>query len=420
MIERSDGSQRPTASRILPAHSTATDFGHPMTIPPNPTAPALRFIPVSRQRSLAGRYFPWVRWLAIAVFTWAFLGWLNETWIFAFDSPWWLDRYTECALILVFGLWRIRAEKNPYSRRRLIIIVVNVTVLWWWIPALFPFVEPYVGYLGWLPVFPSLHTPGTLTFFLVMVAVFLFGRRIICGFNCPCVGIREVVGFPFRHADHVPRGPRAWSLRRIKWLWFVLYLGAMLAMLRPANAATSAYLGLFALAVGVTYYGSMPLSPWLGNRGYCRFLCPFGATFGLLNKVGPFRIDYDPSGCIQCDRCLRVCDMGIPVWHLGAQSGAIKTAECMGCGRCVSECPTQSLAFHDIRNLLHRSLRQNGDRLRQLAGFNNHANRWQWAAYGLLLGMALALGGYFSSQVGTGNELISQLATLCGLGPAQL
>ncbi|GAB0058112.1 hypothetical protein SIID45300_02456 [Candidatus Magnetaquicoccaceae bacterium FCR-1] len=376
----------------------------------------LRCMPANQQRSQAGRYAWWVKALSWVAFGWAFLGWLNETWFFKFDSPLWLNRYTESALILAFGLWRIVAEKNPYTRRRLIILVANVTVLWWLIPWVWPFIEPHVGYLAGLPAFPSLHTPGTITFFLVLLAVFLFGRRVICGFNCPCVAIREVVGFPFRHADHVPRSPWAWRLRHLKWFWFALYLGAMWAVMQPANNSTSAYLGFFGLMVGLPYFITFLLSPWIGNRGYCRFLCPFGATFGLLNKVGQFRIDYRADPCIQCGKCEKVCDMSIPVWRMGAANqGVVNTTECMGCGRCITECPTGSLAFHDVRNRIFPGLHQDRKHLLRRTEWKRSAVRWRSVGYVLVLAWVLVEAIHHANQVGTLNELPARMGALCGL-----
>ncbi|MBF0098056.1 MAG: 4Fe-4S binding protein [Magnetococcales bacterium] len=374
-----------------------------------------RCMPANQQRSLAGRYPLWIKGLSLLAFAWAFLGWLNETWFFQFNNPIWLNRYTEYVIILIFGIWRIVAEKNPYSRKRLIILVANVTVLWWLIPWSFPFIEPYVGYLGVLPAFPSLHTPGTLTFFLVLGAVFLFGRRVICGWNCPCVSIREVVGFPFRQADHVPRGPWAWRLRHLKWFWLALYLGAMWAMLRPANNTTTAYLGFFGLMVALPYFLTFFLAPWIGNRSYCRYLCPYGATFGVLNRVGSFQIDYNKDSCIQCGLCEKVCDMGIPVWHMGAETGKVDTSECMGCGRCITECPSKSLAFHDVRNLLFPRLHQDREWLRGLVDWQRSGTRWRTALFALVLAGALAGAWHYSGRIGSGAELINNLGTLCGL-----
>lgn len=315
-----------------------------------------------RQDTLASRYSRWVRLLAMAAFTLAFLGWLNESWLFLWDSPIWLNRYTEYALILGFGLWRIWAEKNPYTRRRLLILVGVVTGVWWLIPWLNPFFEPYLGYLWTQPVFPALHTPGTLSFLLVLTLVLLFGRRVICGFGCPCVGIRETVGFAWR--DRTLRGTWVWRLRHVKWLFFVWYMGVLVATQFPPTGWTVGLVGGFGLVVGLTYFGSFFLVPWTGNRFYCRYLCPYGATFGLLNHAGFYGIQMDPARCVDCRRCEAACDMGIPVARQGQASGRVTGLEdCMGCARCVLACPTDALALRDLRDHLWPARRRDASGL---------------------------------------------------------
>jgi glutamate synthase (NADPH/NADH) small chain len=314
------------------------------------------------QDTLPGRYPWWVMALSMAAFTLAFIGWLNESWLYLFESPIWLNRYTEYAVILAFGLWRIRAEKNPYTRKRLIILVTVVTVFWWLIPWLMPMLEPFVGYVWSQPVFPALHTPGTLTFFLTLLLVFLFGRRIICGFGCPCVGIRETVGFPFRRFSL--RGDWAWRLRHTKWFFFIWYVGVMVSTQFPPNTWTATLVGMFGMVVGLTYFGTFFITPITGNRFYCRYLCPFGATFGLLNHAGFYKIEMNPEQCIDCRRCEQACDMGIPVWQQGKSSGEVTGLEdCMGCARCIISCPTDALAIRDIRNLFNPGLRQDASYL---------------------------------------------------------
>jgi len=314
------------------------------------------------QDSLAARYPAWVRALVMAAFALAFLGWLNESWLFLWESPIWLNHYTEYAIILAFGLWRIRAERNGYTRRRLIILVAVVTVMWWLIPWLTPFFEPYVGYLWSQPVFPALHTPGTLSFLLVLSLVFLFGRRVICGLGCPCVGIRETVGFAYR--GKTLRGPWVWRLRHVKWLFFVWYVAVMVATQFPPSTWTVSLAGAFGLTVGLTYFGSFFLVPLTGNRFYCRYLCPYGATFGLLNHAGFYGVEMDAGRCIDCRRCEQACDMGIPVWEQGKAHGRITGREdCMGCGRCVVSCPTDALAIRDVRSLFRTAVRRDATRL---------------------------------------------------------
>ncbi len=366
-----------------------------------------------RQLSLAGRYAPWVQLLSLCAFSLAFLGWFNESYLFWWDTPIWLNRYTEYVIILMFGIWRIGAERNPYTRKRLIVLVSCVTVLWWLIPWAFPFFEPYVGFLGAQPVFPAIHTPGTVTFFLVLGAVFLFGRRVICGWNCPCVGIRETVGFPFRHVT--PRGKWAWRLRHTKWFFFILYVIAGAAVILPLNSWTATFLGVFGMLVVLPYFASMLLSPVIGNRGYCRYLCPYGATFGALNRVGFFRIDFDPETCNDCGVCSQVCDMGIPVLELGRRKGKIDVADCMGCGRCATECTKNSLAFIDVRSAVNPAVARSRDRLRTWAEQKTAVRGWQPWAFAAIMIFALAGGWWFSEAVGSPGELPTKIwaATLC-------
>jgi glutamate synthase (NADPH/NADH) small chain len=316
----------------------------------------------SKQDSMPARYGLGVQVLSMAAFTLAFFGWLNEAWLYWFENPIWLNRYTEYAIILAFGLWRIHAEQNPYTRKRLIILVAMVTVFWWLIPWLYPFYEPYVGFLWAQPVFPSLHVPGTVTFFLILALVFLFGRRVICGFNCPCVGVRETVGFAFR--DRTLRSDWTWRLRHSKWFIFVYYVAVMVVVQFPPNSWTVSFVGGFYLIVGLTYFGTFFIAPLVGNRFYCRYLCPYGATFGLLNHAGFYGIKMKQDQCIDCQRCEQVCDMGIPVWRQGQASGQVTALEdCMGCARCVVSCPTDALEIQDVRNLFRPSLKQNASYL---------------------------------------------------------
>lgn len=370
-------------------------------------------LPPSRQRSLAGRYSPAVGAICLGAFVLAFLGWLNDSYLFLWESPLWLNRYTEYVIILAFGVWRIAAERNPYTRNRLMALVACVTVLWWLIPWAFPFIEPYMGFLGAQPTFPSLHTPGTLTFFLVLAAVALFGRRVICGWNCPCVGIRETVGFAFRHCT--PRSARAWRWRHTKWIFFALYVVAGMAVMMPLNSWSASYLGVFGMLVVLPYFASMVLSPVIGNRGYCRYLCPYGATFGLLNKVGFYRVDFDANTCNDCGLCNQVCDMGIPVLDLGRKTGKIDVADCMGCGRCVTECPKHSLAFHDVRSVLSPAVVRNRARLRDWATGKLPAATVHAWIFASLLALSLAASWWYSAAVGGPDELSLNMlsASLC-------
>jgi len=283
------------------------------------------------------------------------------------DAPLWLSRWTEYAVILVFGVWRVLAERNSYTRKRLVFLISAVAVFWWIIPDYLRLPEPYVGALPGQPIFPQIHTPGTLTFFGMLLLVLLFGRRVVCGWSCPCVGIRETVGFAFR--EKTLRSDRAWNWRYSKWSFFALYMTAFALIMFSATAYVSPFYSGFLALVGATYFGSFFIAPLTGNRFYCRYLCPYGATFGLLNHIGYYGIRMDKDACVDCRRCEQVCDMGIPVWQQGKDHGRVTGLEdCMGCGRCVVSCPTDALEFRDVRNEFLPKLRMDGSYLLQRSG----------------------------------------------------
>jgi len=302
--------------------------------------------------------------LAFAYVVFAFI---NERFLHWFlngdgEAPIWLSHWTEYAIILAFGIWRTLAEKNAYTRKRLGFLTFAVAIFWWAIPDFLRLPEPHMGTLPGQAIFPQIHAPGTLTFFGILLLVLLFGRRIVCGWNCPCVGIRETVGFAFR--EKTPRSDTAWHWRYTKWFFFALYMIVFVLVMFSGTAYVSPVYSGFLALVGVTYFGSFFIAPLTGNRFYCRFLCPYGATFGLLNHIGFYGIRMDTEACIDCSLCEQVCDMGIPVSRQGQEFGRVTGLEdCMGCGRCIVACPTDALEFRDVRNEFFPKLRMDGSHL---------------------------------------------------------
>ena len=283
------------------------------------------------------------------------------------EPPLWLSHWTEYVVILTFGIWRTLSEQNSYTRKRLGFLVFSVAVFWWIIPDFLRLPEPYIGALPGQPIFPQIHAPGTLTFFAILLLVLLFGRRVVCGWNCPCVGIRETVGFAFR--EKTLRSDTAWNWRYTKWFFFALYMTVFVLIMFSATAYVSPFYSGFLALVGFTYFGSFFVAPLTGNRFYCRYLCPYGATFGLLNRIGYYGIRMNKDACVDCQRCEQVCDMGIPVWRQGKDHGQVTGLEdCMGCGRCVLSCPTDALEFRDVRNEFFPNLRMDGSYLLHRSG----------------------------------------------------
>lgn len=74
---------------------------------------------------------------------------------------------------------------------------------------------------------------------------------------------------------------------------------------------------------------------------WCRYFCPLGATLGIAKKASFFRLKRDKDTCISCNHCNYVCPAGLDV----ANSSLVKSADCISCLNCVSECPKNSLTI---------------------------------------------------------------------------
>ena len=262
--------------------------------------------------------------------------------------------YAGAALLIFFGLWRIDNEKDPYQKARIITILSLYVLLWLIIPLAFKVKVPILG--GEWGSFPAIHTIGSLAFFIYMGIVLLFGKRVDCGWCCPCVTARETIGYPFR--DKTPRNGRWWKLRHLKWLTLSLLVVYLAFMIIDAGTAYNRAGKFYYDFITYGYYASFLFIPLTGNRNFCRILCPLAALWGVLSVAGLYRIKANKEECIDCGKCDRVCDMGIPIARMVREKGEIRTIECMGCGRCVAVCPKHVLSFYSaagfFKNLLHR------------------------------------------------------------------
>ncbi|MGD9041136.1 MAG: 4Fe-4S binding protein, partial [Desulfobacteraceae bacterium] len=294
-----------------------------------------------------------VKALSYMGLVYAVVGWLNEVWLH-WTTHLLLSHYSEYTVIGIFGVYRVAVERNPYTKKRIAVLTAMVLGFWALLPYLFALREPALGYFGDKATWgESLHVPMTLTFFLSLLLVFLFGRRAVCSWNCPCVGTRDTMGAAFR--KETIKTETAWKFRHLKWALASFYFALFIIVLLPftkTKLIADAFLGI----VGAIYFTSFLFIPLTGNRNWCRWLCPYGQTFGVLNKVGFYKIKADQEKCISCGKCTKECDMGIPVQKLVETKGEVNVPDCVGCGRCVTNCPKGVLEFSDVRGLFKKTV----------------------------------------------------------------
>ena len=105
-----------------------------------------------------------------------------------------------------------------------------------------------------------------------------------------------------------------------------------------ANAGIRAALGkLFTWKLCVLI--SVVVLSVLFYRPFCKWLCPLGAFYALLNKVSLFQMKVDGNKCVSCGKCARACKMDVDVTKTPNHT------ECIRCGMCVRACPTNAVSF---------------------------------------------------------------------------
>ena len=72
----------------------------------------------------------------------------------------------------------------------------------------------------------------------------------------------------------------------------------------------------------------------LVRQRFCTTVCPYGYLQGILGDGNTLLVHYRDPGhaCIECKKCIRVCEMGIDIRNSPHQ------IECVHCGECIDAC----------------------------------------------------------------------------------
>ncbi len=209
--------------------------------------------------------------------------------------------------------------------------------------------------LGSVKTQVSLYVTGLLLLFGMVAG------RWICGWLCP-FGLFQELLYKIRS----PKWKLPARLRPLKATKVVLLV--VLVILLPMFAVNFAGQGdpwyCKYVCPNGTIFGALPLmatnpslraaAGWLFSwkmlvavvtvalcvvlyRWFCKFLCPLGAIYGLLNRLSVYRMHLNEHACVHCGACARVCRMDVD------PTKSPNSAECIRCGDCVKACPHRAL-----------------------------------------------------------------------------
>jgi polyferredoxin len=192
---------------------------------------------------------------------------------------------------------------------------------------------------------PKTHQSNLWLFAGVSVSTLLFGA-MFCGYLCPLGSVQEWVGSLGRKllGRRYNRFPSGRLDRLLGYLRYGMFILIVVQTTRAVNLVFSRfdpYYALFHFWMGDVFLsgmlvlaGVMLLSLFV-ERPWCRWLCPFGALLGIIQRFAPWKVSRNREACTSCGHCSRACPMRIAV-HLETR---VSHARCNRCGSCIDACP---------------------------------------------------------------------------------
>ena len=189
---------------------------------------------------------------------------------------------------------------------------------------------------------------GSAVFFGCLLVFSVFGSRLFCGWLCPGGGIQDAVSSSNdRKWNSAVKNMSKYIIWAV-WLLFIIFLWTrhLPLHINPLYfiQIDTPYLIIYAIVVSCIYLFSL----FTGKRGMCHSLCwmaPFmviGEKLADLLHIPRFRLKSVPDTCISCEKCSRICPMGLPVFEM-VKDQKMDHTECIHCLSCIDTCPKKSI-----------------------------------------------------------------------------
>lgn len=189
---------------------------------------------------------------------------------------------------------------------------------------------------------------------VILLFYAVLGGRVFCGWVCPVNMVTDLAN-KIRTSFHLDARWKSWNVDRGVRYWIIALSIVLSAVLGVTAFEWISPIG--ALHRGIIYgfgFGwAFILIVFLFDlfavkNGFCGHLCPLGGFYSLIGRFGFLRIDYDRDKCTLCMKCTDICPEKQVLHMVGEQSGPVLSGECINCGRCVEVCDDDAVNFSSI------------------------------------------------------------------------
>ena len=201
----------------------------------------------------------------------------------------------------------------------------------------------------------SVVNAGLIFFVLLILSTLVFGR-FACGWACHLVALQDLSRALLIKLGIRPKPLRSRVLLIVPiaafvymFLWplaYRIWIGDSLALRAPELSKTGFWDTLPGWAVGIItlLVCGFAVVYFLGSKAFCAYACPYGAIFGVADKLAPGRIRVTDA-CEGCGHCTITCTSNVQVAQEVRDWGMVVDPGCMKCLDCVSVCPKDALYF---------------------------------------------------------------------------
>ncbi|MGH9464066.1 MAG: 4Fe-4S binding protein, partial [Thermoanaerobaculia bacterium] len=195
-----------------------------------------------------------------------------------------------------------------------------------------------------------------LVFFAAAILLTLVFGRFFCGWACHLVALQDLCRWLLEKLGHRPQPLRSRLLKFVPLVAFVymflwpvayrLWVGDSFSHVDTEWTTTefwSTFPGWIVGGATLLVCGFAAVY-FLGAKGFCTYACPYGAVFGAVERLSPFRIRVTDA-CQHCGHCTSVCTSNVRVHEEVATWGMVVDSGCMECMDCVSVCPNDALYY---------------------------------------------------------------------------
>ena len=196
------------------------------------------------------------------------------------------------------------------------------------------------------------YVVGLLLFFGAVLG------RAVCAFLCPFGLLQDLIyKIPFFKKVKTFKGDKV--LRYLKYIVLIVMVFVLPIMIKltpvfckylcPSGTVAGILLAIsnsqIAALLGKRFVWKLCIlmmllvAGLLVARPFCRYLCPLGAIYGLMNRFSLLHITLDAAKCTGCGACARSCTMALdPVKQTNSP-------ECIRCGDCIEGCSQEALSY---------------------------------------------------------------------------